>query len=202
VNKSRARSNALWLLLVAFSTGLGAGVATSYLQKVLPGPVNFVANSGAVWVIIAFLVTLPVARRTGPAMAAGTLSIIGEVLGYYAIASPVRHVVTSSAERALWVVAALVLGPIVGWVAHYARSGIPARQISALAAVCGVVVGEGFYALKALSYPAQGIIEIAIAGTGLVIVTWWFGRSWTARALSVPVATSVGAIVYLAYSVA
>jgi hypothetical protein len=202
VSRYGLRTSNLWLLSVALSTGLVAGVATSYLQKVLPDGANFVANSGAVWVITAFLVTLPVARRIGPAVASGTLSMLGEVLGDYAIASPVRHVATSLAERALWTVAALILGPLIGWAAHYARSGTPAQRVAALAAVCGVVAGEGFYALKALSYTGQGTVEIAIAGAGLVIITWCFGRSWPTRAAGVPVAVMVGAIVYVAYSAA
>jgi hypothetical protein len=179
--------------------GLVVGVATSLLQGVLPRSSDFVANSGAVWVVIAFVLASWSARRIPIAVAAGLVSLAGEVVGYYAIASPVRHVATSSSERLLWGAAAVVIGPLVGLAALRARTGRPGQRVAAAAAVCGVVAGEGVYALESLSYPTQGGIEIATGAAALLLVTYRFGSSWKSRAIGLPVAVVAAALVYVAY---
>src|SRR4051812_34360355 len=87
------------LLVLAFIVGVAAGVGTSYLQGVLPGPTNSLANSGAVWSMVAFLVTLASRQRGARAAVIGALALLGEVAGYYAIASPLRDIPSSTNER-------------------------------------------------------------------------------------------------------
>lgn len=187
-------------LAAALAAGLGVGVATSYLQGELSSSTNFLANSGAVWTVIAFLLAVWAAVRPGAGAAAGLLALLGEVLGYYAIASPLREIATSSAERELWISAALVIGPAVGCAAHYARRGEPAQRVAAVALVCGVVAGEGVYALVRLSHAVQGWIEVAIGVLGIVTCTVWQGRGWGSRALALVVTLATGAVVYGAYT--
>jgi hypothetical protein len=189
-------------LLAVTVAGLAAGVATSYLQGVLPGSSNFLANSGAVWTVIAFVLALWVAVAVGTAVAAGVLALLGEVLGYYAIAAPVRHIATSSAERTLWLVAALVVGSIAGGLAHLVRRGSGAQRVASAAAICGVVAGEGWYALARLSHPVQGWVEIAVAGVALVASAVWLGRDWRARVAAAPAVAIAGLLVYAAYTTA
>jgi len=189
-------------LLAAVAIGLGAGVATSYLQGVLPSSADFLANSGAVWTLVAFLIALWSADRVRAAAAAGLLGLLGEVLGYYAIAAPIRHIATGSRERVLWTVGALVIGSIAGWLAFHARHGLPAHRAAAAGAVCGVIAGEGAYALIRLSHRAQGWIELLVAVVALAATAGRLARSWPDRLASVAPALVAAALVYAAYNVA
>jgi hypothetical protein len=198
---ARVRSGLMRLLPVA-GGGLAVGVVTSWMQGVLPRSSDFLANSGAVWLVIAFLLASWPARRASIAVAAGVVALAGEVVGYYAIAAPVRHIATSSSERLLWGAAALLIGPLVGLAAFRARTGRPGERVAAAAAVCGVVAGEGLYALERLSYHEQGGIEIAVGAAALWLVTYRLGRSWGSRAIGLPVAVGAAVAVYVAYVVA
>ena len=153
--------------VVGLVTGLGVGVATSYLQGVLPGSWNTLANSGAVWTVVAFAVAMVVTDESFvPSVLCGLLTLLGEVLGYYAIAAPLRHVATSAAERTLWVVAAVVIGPLAGWAAWLVRRGRAAERLCAAVGVCGVVVGEGLHAVLRISRSsAAGWTEIVLGAT-------------------------------------
>ncbi len=189
---------ALPLIIIAV-VGLGVGVATSYLQGVLPDSANFLANSGAVWTVITFLLALSAATALRVGAAAGLLGLLGEVLGYYAIAGPLRHIPTSSTERMLWVVAAFVVGPIAGVAAFYARRGQPRQRVAAAAAVCGIVAGEGAYALVRLAHPTQGWTELGLAVSAVGVVAVTLGRSWSDRAVGLGAATIAAVLVFGAY---
>jgi hypothetical protein len=196
-----ARSTHAWRLMVVTATALGVGVATSYLQGVLPASANFLANSGAVWTVVAFLLALWAASRFWVAAVAGALGLLGEVMGYYAIAAPLRHIATSPAERVLWVAAALVIGPVVGAAAHVARHGQPLHRAAVVGAVAGVVIGEGVYAWARLSHPLQGLLEVVIGAFAVVGSAVMLGRSLRDRVACVAAAAVISVLVFLAYTV-
>ena len=58
-------------VLGALAVGLAVGVATSYLQGWLPTSLNILANSGAVWSVVAFGVVAALNRPLGSSVAAG-----------------------------------------------------------------------------------------------------------------------------------
>src|SRR5690349_19135094 len=94
-----------WTL--ALGAGLLVGIVTSYLQGALPGSWNRLANSGAVWTVLAFAVAVRVARNRSESVGAGLFALLGSVAGYYALASPLRDIATTFGERLLWTMAAL-----------------------------------------------------------------------------------------------
>ncbi|MGN6606118.1 MAG: DUF6518 family protein [Jatrophihabitans sp.] len=187
---------ATWQLTGIFAAGLAIGVATSWLQGVLPAATNFLANSGAVWAVAAFLLSVMNAPTPVRGAVAGLLSLLGEVLGYYAIASPLRGIATTSSERGLWISAAVVIGPLVGACAHYARHGAGASRAAAPAAVCGIVIGEGMYAVLELANVGQGASEVGVAGAAAAVVTVRAASGTRHRATAV-VTTLAAAIVVL-----
>jgi hypothetical protein len=179
---------------------MASGVATSYLQGVLPGRANFLANSGAAWVLIAFLLARTAANRPRAAAAAGALGLLGEVLGYYAIASPLRHIATSEGSRLLWTAAALLIGPFVGLLAFQSRCGQPHRRLIAVTAISGVVAGEGAYATLTLGYPVQGWVEIAVAAASILAAVLRVRvASRYAQAAAIAVSALVATVVFGAY---
>ena len=96
----------------ALVLGIAVGVSTSYLQGELPGSWNTLANSGAVWTVVAFAIAAAVLRHAEPRRSlAGLAALLGEVLGYYAVASPIRASRRAPSERTLWIAAALVGRP-------------------------------------------------------------------------------------------
>jgi Family of unknown function (DUF6518) len=155
---------------VALAIGLAAGIATSYLQGVLPGSWNTLANSGAVWTVVAFVVAALVVQTRGLTVASGLAALLGEVLGYYAIASPVRGIATSTSERALWVAAAIIGGPLIGWAAWWWRRGRPTARLAAILAICGVVVGEGVHGLLRISATSPAHWTEVILGSVVALV--------------------------------
>ena len=155
--------------------GLAVGIATSYLQGVLPGASNTLANTGAVWSALGFGLVVAAALRGWPASVAGGIALLGEVVGYYLIASPLRGFPSTTFERVLWVAAALVIGPVVGWAAGWWATDRPWRRLAAVAMMAGIVVGEGLH----------GLLRIEGGGP-----QWW---------LEVVVGSAVGAIALIRY---
>jgi hypothetical protein len=168
--------------VVALLLGVGAGIATSYLQGELPGSWNTLANSGAVWTVVAFGIAAAVVFTRGATVVAGLAALLGEVLGYYAVASPIRGIATSTSERALWIAAAVVAGPLVGYAAWLCRRGRPAARLAAGLAMCGVVAGEGVHGVLRISHTsAAAWVEI---GLGVAIAMVLLARAvapWRAR---------------------
>jgi hypothetical protein len=180
--------------------GLAVGIATSWLQGVLPTSANVLANSGAIWSLIACALSLPAHSRPF-AIAAGLLALGGEVAGYYAIASPVRGITTSASERLLWTVAALVIGPLVGLAAWSIRAGRPSARAVALGALGGLLIGEGLHRLIRLSSDdVAGWIAVGVGFVGALAGQWSAprrsGRDWLAWAAALVLLTG---LTYAAY---
>jgi hypothetical protein len=151
--------------------GLLAGALTCVLQGLLPGDWNTVANSGAVWTLVAFGAAALLARTERTAMIAGLLVLVGEVAGYYLYLADVRHLPGLHSAEILWTVAALWIGPLTGYAAYHARWGAAVPRMTAFASIAGVIAGEGAYLVRIAGAPTSGWVEIgagvALAGAGL-----------------------------------
>jgi hypothetical protein len=187
-------------LLVAVVGGLLAGVLTSVLQGALPGRWNALADSGAVWTVVAFALALPAVREAWVSVAAGTLALLGEVVGYYAVALPLREIASSPSERVMWTCAALVVGPFVGLAARWVRRGTGTERTVAVLALDGVAIGEALHRLARI--PGQEgvgqawlLVALAVAAVTLVVG----GASWQGRVLAVGAAAVTASGVALVY---
>jgi hypothetical protein len=187
-------------LLTAAAAGVTAGGLTAYLQGILSADWNTVANSGAVWTLVAAAVAGLVGRQRAIAVSVGMLVLVGEVVGYYAYVSDVLHLPVLQAEEALWTVAALWIGPLAGLAAFAIRWGSPQHRVLALLTFCGVVGGEGAYLWRLAEVPAAGIAELAAAGVGAAAVMIAVPAAVGARVLAAVGGIAVAVGVYLAYA--
>jgi hypothetical protein len=168
---------------IAAVIGIGAGVATSYLQDVLPDSSNSLANSGAVWVVIAFLVAVVIGPTYRRAVLAGLLVLLAEVVGYYWVAAPLREISTSSSERLLWSVAAVVIGPIVGWCAGAVRLGDARRRTAGGCAIGGIVTGEAVHLIVRVgNHETAGWVMLVVGIAWVLEMLVWVPTPWLSKA--------------------
>lgn len=128
----------------------------------MPGILNQLANSGAVWVIIAFVLGrfAPAWKR---AALAGVIALVGEVAGYYTIASIVVGVPDSFILIYFWLAVALVAGPLLGAAGYFSPNAQGWLQPISTAALGAVFIGEGLYFYVFLNYTTNTVLWLAIA---------------------------------------
>ncbi|MGI3785065.1 MAG: DUF6518 family protein, partial [Janthinobacterium lividum] len=142
-------------VLVPVVVGLALGPVDLLLQHVLAYPFANLANSPALWALVAFGVGWSdrVRGRWWPA-AAGTLTLLLAVEGYYATAVLALGDTTSTlTDRAavVWLGAAVVAGVVFGTAGSWARSAHPWRGPVGTATAVGVLLAEAWLDLARLA---------------------------------------------------
>jgi Family of unknown function (DUF6518) len=186
--------------LAALTVGAVLGGLTDAGQTWLPWAASSLANSGGSWVLAAFLIALP-AARVRQATAWGGLSMVGLVVGYYLTAAQ-RGVPVAPSAVEFWVVAALVIGPVVGLTAGWVRRGSPLRVAAAAGVVGGLLVGEALYGLRYIDpwTSTKYWVLQALVGLGLMVglLAGRARRVWAAP-VTLLTAVAVGAATIAAY---
>ena len=193
---SRRPQTTLTRSVVVAGAGLLLGILTLVGQAVLPTGWDRLANSGAVWLLVASLAGsfMPTNRW---AVVAGVGVLVGAVIGYYA-AAVVAGAAAGAAIMAIWIGTALVGGPVYGLVGRWWRTETGARRILAIALMGGIVAGEGVSTLLRIPELARvGWVEV-IAGLGLTIA---LGRSARERMLALALVPVVVLAVVVAYEI-
>lgn len=145
--------------------GLLTGVLTLALQAVLPEALNRLANSGAIWVTVAFAVGA-IATSWRTAALAGTVTLLLAVGGYYAAAG-VAGAGISTGSLLIWGGTAIVGGPVFGAAGWTWRTRRDRADALAAALLGGVYLAEGVYTLLLVpAMAAAGVVEVVI-GLGL-----------------------------------
>lgn len=165
----------LLLFAVVGASGLALGVLTSFGQIWLPDEAHSVANSAGSWALVAFLFGL-LAFTAWVAAVCGTGALLALLAGYL-IASTVRDFGVSSTMVVFWSIAGLTVGPFLGLGAYWLRRGHATLAPLSLAAMSGVLIGEGVYGLRYVAdttYPPFWWGELALGVTLLVVgaVRW------------------------------
>jgi Family of unknown function (DUF6518) len=183
-------------LLGVAAGGLAVGGLTLWLQGILPGAWNHLANSGAVWVLAAFgagILTAGLGWRR-PALA-GTLALIGAVIGYYAAATIFLHDDLSAATLRgplVWLAVACVAGPVFGLAGAAYLDPRPWLRALSVAAVGAVFLAEAAYLLIVLGYRS----EAGIMGVAGLVAPVILGRCaadrWRGMVALVPVGVLAG----------
>ncbi|MDR3573459.1 MAG: DUF6518 family protein [Anaerolineaceae bacterium] len=126
--------------------GLGLGALTLFGQGVLPGSWNHFANSGAMWLLGAFLVgaLMPSYRW---AVAGGVITLFGALAGYTLAAGALGFQYPLSA-LAFWGAIGLVGGPLFGAAGRAWRSADIRQRVIGLALLGAVFAAEGWYTLR------------------------------------------------------
>lgn len=108
--------------ILAIVLGLVIGVLTLAGQKYLPMNLNFLANSGAVWLIPAFLLSYFEKGNRIQSVAITIVCLLGCVYGYYISEAILNHHAFTLAEGALlWSGVALAAGTVFGIGAFFAN---------------------------------------------------------------------------------
>ena len=186
------------LLVVAVAVGLGA--LTDLGQAWLPQSSASLANSGASWAAVAFVLAL-LATGTGRAILWGLLGLAGLVGGYYLTAIS-RHVPESPESIRFWFLAAVIVGPLLGVAASWVRRGSPVTAPHRTRAPARPRGGEGGFGLTAIAGSTSSLywsIQLAVAIALLIALDAWRVREPAPIVLSVVTAAVVGALTCLVY---
>lgn len=144
----------------------------------MPGDWNTLVNSGAVWLLVAFLISA-VAPSTAWAVVAGMGTLIVEVMGYFVSVWLLVGVDIPFGGTLFWLLVAVVAGPIFGIAGHWWRVGNKRQHVLALALMGGVFLAEGSIAmLWGEQYKLTSRrVEISIG----LLIPLLLGRSWQTR---------------------
>lgn len=106
----------------AIGLGLAVGIVTLIGQKYLPMNLNFLANSGAIWLVPAFLLSYFWKKDIVHSIAVTIICLLGCVYGYYIFEAVLnRHGFTLAGGALLWSVVALLAGAVFGLGAFFAN---------------------------------------------------------------------------------
>jgi hypothetical protein len=177
---------AIIVAMRSFGGGLAVGLLTLWLQGVLPGAWNHLANSGAVWCLAAFAAAALLRAARGTAIAAGTLTLFGAVIGYYAGATVFLHDDISPAALQwplIWLCVALVAGPVYGLAGAAYRSPYRGPRLLSVVAVGAVFLAEAAYLLFGLAYRSEAGIMM-LAGLVLPVVLFLCAKPYRTPAVA------------------
>jgi hypothetical protein len=126
--------------------GLALGVLTLFGQGILPGSWNHFANSGAMWLLGAFLIgaIMPGFRW---ASAAGVVVLLGALIGY-SLAAKALDFVYPLFYVAFWGGVSVVGGPVFGAAGYAWRSGSTVGRVIGLSLLGAVFAAEGWYTIQ------------------------------------------------------
>jgi hypothetical protein len=162
--------------LAAAGGGLVLGGLTLALQGALPGSSNRLANSGAVWVVGAFLAGALLRVGRWQTWLAGTAVLVGAVAGYYGSLVAFEHKTASPAGLSGpvgWSAVALASGPIFATAGSWWRDERLGRRVGSLGLLGGVFVAEGGYLLASHRPVGQTVVVSTIG----VLLPLTLGRS-------------------------
>jgi hypothetical protein len=152
--------------LGAFGGGVTVGLTTLWLQGVLPGAWNHLANSGAIWCLAAYAAGAFLLSQQ--AVVVGTATLFGAVIGYYAGATVfLGDDVSAAALRwpMIWLTVALVAGPVFGLAGAAYRSPSRMQRLLSVLAVGSVFIAEAGYLLIGLAYRSEAGIMLLLGLT-------------------------------------
>ena len=156
-------------LLLSSATGLLIGVLTLLGQATLPDDVLQVSNSGAVWVVAAFVLgRFAPSRRV--ALSAGFIALIGELVGYFSAAPILAEASSSIGAMALWFMVALAAGPLFGWAGFDSRNGAGITRKLANAALGAAWLAIALFITLILNRTAAARVQGTLITTGLGII--------------------------------
>jgi Family of unknown function (DUF6518) len=179
-------------LILAVVVGLAAGALTEWSVPHLPFSLEPLGNSAAPWVLVAFAVAFT-ARGTRESVLLAVVALLAMVLGFYVVEA-CRGWGVSRHQVALWCVASVAIGPLVGLAAGWLRHAGNTQAAAGTGVIGGLLTGEAVWGLTGLRFssPAgywhvQFLLGFALA----VGLTLWHSR-WHLRAGAPALAASLG----------
>lgn len=174
----RTRGRETWRsVLIGIAVIAGAvvlGGLTSLGQAYLPEWLSSFSNSAGGWTVLAFLLVW--LSRVRPLLGAvlGTAAFLGLNEGY-GLVSAWRGFFYAAPFTSMWTAVGVVAGPLLGVSASVARHGRPLWRVLAVTPLCAVLLGEGIWALVALTdttSPVYWAAEIVLSVLIIVLALW------------------------------
>ena len=134
--------------LLVIAVGLATGVLTLLGQATFDGDWNRLANSGAIWVTVAFMLG-SVMSSDREAAVAGIAALVFALIGYQ-LASSIARLPLGASAFVIWTGTALVGGPVFGIAGRRWRADTGRPRLVAIALLGAVFVAEGAYTLWAV----------------------------------------------------
>jgi hypothetical protein len=137
----QALGSSRWLWPLAACAGLVIGAVSVAPYSYAAGPLHILGNSAAIWLLVAFIAGA-LAGRQGRDAAAGVVTLCALVLGWAVTMQLLFSGVGLSRFAEFWLGAALVGGPVFGWLGGLWRRGSDIGRGVAAAAVGAAFVTE------------------------------------------------------------
>ena len=184
----------------AIIIGLIVGVLTLLGQACLPVNLNFLANSGAVWLIPAFLFSFFIKENKLNSMLTTIICLLGCVYGYYIFEAIHNHHPFCMTEGALmWSIIALLAGSIFGIGAYFANQEDSKLKYCGMNLLPAVFTAEGIDNLLHISgylHMIPAVIMKIIIGMILYLVIIRKNAAKTYNLLSYGIITILGIVAY------
>lgn len=165
-------TSVLPLLLPSLGIGLALGVATALLQGDL-GVMDPLVNSAGSWCVVAAVLAMRT-PRSALAAAVGA-STLWALLGGYLLATVLRGLSMQTTFVLFWAACGTVGGPIIGLGASWARHTLGWRAALGMAAVAGLLVGEGAYGLTTVADTTGATYWALELAAGVALLATWLG---------------------------
>lgn len=160
--------------ILAIVLGLIVGVLTLVGQKYLPMNLNFLANSGAVWLIPAFLLSYFEKGNRPQAIVTAIVCLLGCVYGYYIFEAVLNHhAFTLAGGTLLWSGVALFAGAVFGLGAFFANQENSKLKYFGMNLLPAVFTAEGLdnvIHISDYSHMVPAVIMKIIIGVALYLV--------------------------------
>jgi hypothetical protein len=183
---------------LALGGGLAVGIATAYLQGLLPHALASFANSAGGWSALAFVLVRLSRAKPLLAAALGAVAFVAMVEGY-SLGSLWRGGFYAAPFTSSFTLIGLVAGPVIGLSAALSRWASHLLRPLAVAPLSAVLIGEGVYGLTVVAdttSPVYWTIQLAAgaAATAAALITDRPGLRW---GLAAAVAALAGAALFL-----
>ncbi|MDO5784669.1 MAG: DUF6518 family protein [Eubacteriales bacterium] len=159
---------------IAIATGIIVGILTLIGQKYLPINLNFLANSGAIWLIPAFSLSYFFHSNLRNSIATSITCLVGCVCGYYIFEAIYnQHSFAFNRWAFLWLVMALLAGTVFGAGAYIANTKKNWLQYCSMNLLPAVFVAEGMDHLlhiEAYLHMVPAVISKIIIGIILYVI--------------------------------
>ncbi len=160
--------------IISIFVGFGVGIITVIGQKYLPIQFNFLANSGAIWLIPAYLLSCYFNTNFISSIFVSILCLIACVFGYYSF-EPIlnNHAFVINIHVIIWLICALIGGFIFGLGAYYSHSKNPIFSQLSKNLLPAVFFSEGvnkLIHLKDYNHMIPSVIMVTVIGVLLYFV--------------------------------
>ncbi|KAB1976638.1 DUF6518 family protein [Streptomyces triticiradicis] len=189
------RDTPVTVLTAAAAFGLLLGWATYGLHGSTP-LLDRATNSSSTWIIWTAAAGALIRDRQ-LAVWGGALMMLATCCGYYAASALGGTFGSGGLETAaVWSVAGLIGGPLLGWAGWTVRRARGDARAVAGAVITTVVLGEGLWLGLGLHYWGEAVVFLTVGVLLTALVTVYLARTGARRYWLCPMLAPVGGLVF------